>query len=224
MSRATPSLLLSSAILAGLVAAQPASAEFALSLYSGFQSAPHSRVSGNDPAGAGPFSFGAGWEGRPFAAPPHYGLRATWWRDENWGFGVDFNHTKVYADAATLTASGFQVLEFSDGLNNLTLNVTRRWTKPGRRWSPYVGAGLGVVIPHVEVQSQAGSPLTFEYQMAGPSAALNAGIEYSFNQHWAMFGEYKGTYSQVKADLTGGGSLKTNVITNALNIGLTYRF
>ena len=46
-------------VLPGIVAA-----ETELSLYGGVQGAPHGRVSGNDPGGAGPFSFIAGWEGR----------------------------------------------------------------------------------------------------------------------------------------------------------------
>ena len=215
------------AIVASMLAA-PVAAEMEISVYTGFQTAPHSKVSGNDPAGVGAFDFTAGWKGDSFAMPPYYGVRAMFWRESNWGYGFDFTHSKTYADDETLGASGtsggFEVLEFSDGLNNLTANVAYRWQKDDRKWTPYAGGGIGVIIPHVEVQSQTGAPKTFEYQLAGPSVMLNAGVAYEINPKWSAFGEYKGTYSQLKANLIGGGTLKTNIITNALNIGISRKF
>ncbi len=204
--------------------ALPASAEMELSFYTGVQEAPHSRVEGNDPSagGIGPFSFLATWEGRSFEMPPHYGFRGTYWRDDNLGFGVDFNHVKVYADDATMTANGFSNLELTDGLNILTANVWYRWPNRARRWTPYVGAGIGLAIPHVDVQT-AGSK-TFEYQVTGPAAQWVAGVTYEINDRWGVFGEYKGTYSSNKADLTGGGTLETDIVTNALNLGVSFKF
>jgi len=208
--------------LAAVVLALPARAEVELSFYTGIQEAPHSRVEGTDPGGVGPFSFLATWEGRSFEMPPYYGFRATWWKSEKWGFGVDFNHTKVYADAATLAASGFTRLEFTDGLNILTANVWHRWPSAERRWTPYVGGGVGLAIPHVDVQSAGGT--TFEYQITGPAVQWVAGVNYELNDSWSLFGEYKGTYSQNEADLASGGTLSTDIVTNALNIGVAFSF
>jgi lipid A oxidase len=176
----------------------------------------------------GSFDFTAGWKGKPFALPPHYGLRATWWRSETLGITADFNHTKVYADSATLgatgTSGGFDHLEFSDGLNNLTFGVLRRWPRHWNMLTPYAGAGVGVAIPHVEVQTTPTAPRTFDYQIAGPSVSLMFGLSYGLNDQWDIFGEYKGTFSQVRADLIGGGTLRTDIITNALNFGVTRNF
>lgn len=201
-----------------------ASAGPEISLYLGSQMAGDSRVSGNDPAGVGSFSFPASWDGKSFDNPPHYGVRATWWRDERFGWALDFNHTKIYADGATLAASGFQKLEFTDGLNNLTFGPMWRWPGASSKLTPYAGLGAGVVIPHVESQSAPGAPFTAEYQLAGPSVAWMAGVSYDINDRWAIFGEYKGTYSWIDADLTGGGTLTTEVDTHAINFGVTYRF
>ncbi|MCP5085624.1 MAG: phosphatase PAP2 family protein [Rhodobacteraceae bacterium] len=211
-------------LAAALVAATTARSEVELAFYSGVQTAPHSTVSGTDPLGAGAFSFGAGWDGRSFELPPYYGLRAIWWRDENLGFSVDFAHSKVYADGATLAASGFPVLEFTDGLNVLIFGVNYRWPEQWGRFTPYVSGGLGVAIPHVEVQTTAAAPTTLNFQLAGPSAAISAGVSYSLNERWALFGEYRGTYSKISADLTGGGTLKTDIITNSLNLGVSFKF
>ncbi|MCO8145740.1 phosphatase PAP2 family protein [Rhodovulum tesquicola] len=199
-------------------------AEMELWVYTGHQSAPHSNVRGSDPAGAGDFDFTAGWEGRPFDMPPHWGLRGVWWRSETFGYTLDFNHTKIYADDETLAASGFEMLEFTDGLNNLTAGIIRRWPDPSRAWTPYAGASAGVVIPHVEVRTGPGAPVTQEYQLVGPSVAVIFGATWRLTDRTALFGEYKGTWSRIDADLTGGGALETEVITNALNIGLAYRF
>ncbi len=208
-----------------VIMAAPATAqEFQLSVYGGLQTLPHSVVEGNDPGGAGVFSFTAGWEGNSFEAPPYYGLRGTWWQNETLGFSLDFAHTKAYADAETLTDSGFPVLEFTDGLNTLTVNALRRFPNEDRRWTPYVGAGVGIAVPHVEVQTTGGSARTFEYQYGGVAAQFQGGIEYELNESWSVFGEYKMNYVDLDVDLDGGGTLSTNLITNAFNIGAGFSF
>ena len=40
----------------------------------------------------------------------------------------------------------------------------------------------------------------------------------------SLFGEYKFTYSQSEADFNGGGTLNTDIITNALNVGVSFSF
>ncbi|MEL7114547.1 MAG: outer membrane beta-barrel protein [Pseudomonadota bacterium] len=216
--------LTSGIALAAALAASSAFAESELSFYTGYQIAPHSRVEGNDPGGVGAFSFLATWEGRPLEAPPYYGFRYTYWTNETLGFGVEFNHAKVYADDATLASSGFSRLEFTDGLNIITANVFRRW--PGAlangNLTPYVGAGVGFAMPHVDVESSGGK--TFEYQVTGPAAMIAAGVKYDFNERWGVFGEYKGTYSMNEASLSNGGTLSSDIVTNALNIGVSFSF
>ena len=211
-------------LAAAVILANSARSEVELSFYTGYQTAPHSTVSGTDPAGVDPFSFTAGWDGNSLSLPPYYGLRAVFWRTENLGFSVDFSHAKVYADAATLAASGFPVLEFTDGLNILIFGVNYRWPDRWGRFTPYVSGGVGVSVPHVEVQTLVGSPKTFGYQYTGPAAAVSAGVSYDLNDRWALFGEYRGTYSKINADLTGGGSLNTEIITNSLNLGVSFKF
>ena len=197
-------------------------AEVELSFYGGWQSAPHSNVSISGDSVIPDDDFTAGWDGRSFEAPPHYGLRATWWRNEDLGFGIELNHTKVYADDATLAASGLDHFEFSDGLNIVTFNVFRRWEEAFGGFTPYLGGGLGVSIPHVEV-TVPGSK-TFEYQLAGPAVAWMAGASYPITDRWSVFGEYKGTYSMNETELETGGSLDTDIITNAVNFGVSFDF
>lgn len=217
-------LLLTCFTLVALLAMpRAADAEFEVSFYTGWQTAPHSNVSGFDPGGVGFFDFTSAWEGKSFEAPPHYGLRGIWWRNEGvFGYGLDFNHVKVYASDSTLSQNGFERLEFTDGLNIITANVYRRFPNEERRWTPYVGAGLGVSYPHVDVETSGGK--TFGYQLTGPAVSWVAGITYPFRERWAVFGEYKGTYSQNSADLDNGGSLDTNIVTNALNVGVSFNF
>lgn len=208
--------------IAALTVPSTALAEIELSLYGGTQSAPHSTVNITGDTVLADGEFRAGWIGDSFSNPPYYGIRATWWRSETFGFGVDFNHTKVYADAETLAATGFERLEFSDGLNILTLNAYRRWPNAIAGVTPYVGGGLGVAIPHVELFDE--GTQTFGYQVTGPAVAWIAGARYDLNDDWAVFGEYKGTYSINEATLDTGGTLSTDIITNALNLGISYRF
>ena len=200
-----------------------ATAETQLSFYGGHQSAPHSQVTGEYDSSA--FDFTAGWEGKPFAMPPYYGIRYTNWRENNWGIAVDYSHSKVYSDDETRADSGFEVLEFTDGINVLTINAVRRFQNSGN-WTPYVGGGIGIAIPHVEVQVDESATKTFEFQFGGPAVQLHGGIEYSVNDSWSVFAEYKINYVMLDVDLDGPGDnfLKTNIITNALNIGVSYGF
>lgn len=207
-----------------LTPALPAAAEWQLSLYTGYQTAPHSTVEGNDPAGVGAFNFTAGWDGRSFSSPPFYGVRATYWRNARWGYSLDFNHNKVYADDQTLAISGFETLEFTDGINTLTLSAMRRWQRDNSRWTPYAGAGIGFALPHVEVQTTAATPRTFEYQIDGPALQIQLGMEYEISERWSAFGEYKGNYIPLEAELESGGELDTTIITNAINLGVSLRF
>ncbi|WP_428926455.1 phosphatase PAP2 family protein [Marinibacterium sp. SX1] len=210
---------------AGMMAAPAAQAELELSFYTGFQNAHSNDVSGTDPTGVGDFNFSASWDGKSFSAPPYYGVRATWWRTDDWGFHLDFTHSKAYASDETLAATGFETLEFTDGLNNITLGVSRRWLNQWwGRATPYVGLGAGVAFPHVEVQSSASATKTFGYQVTGPNVAWLAGVSYALNDRWRLFGEYKGTYSWLDADLDGGGSLETQIWTNAVNFGVSLAF
>lgn len=193
------------------------------SFYIGEQIAHDSNVEGNDPAGVGPFDFTAAWDGRSFQNPLHYGVRATWWRNDRFGWTLDLNHTKAYADDATLASSGFQVLEFTDGLNTFTAGPVWRWPERFGQLTPYVSAGIGIAAPHAEVQSTAAAPLTTGYQFAGPAVSWVAGLRYDFNDRWAAFGEYKGTYNWLDVDLDGGGRLETKIGTHAINFGMTYK-
>jgi len=218
----------SAAITGAFFLATPANAEIELSFYGGSQSSPHSRVTGIYPAGspgglAGTaFSNLIGWDGKSFAMPPYYGARAMWWRENSdIGWGVEFTHTKVYAPAAEMPA-GFSRLEFTDGHNIFTANVMKRWPDKWRGVTPYVGAGVGFALPHVDIT--VGGSRTYGYQLSGPAAKLIAGAKYDINDRWAVFGEYQFTWSQNAVNLSGGGNLKTRVLSNAVNFGLSVKF
>lgn len=207
-----------------LLCAHSAAAEMAISVYGGMQSAPHSDVTVSGPTA--PASFAAGWEGNSFAAPPYYGVRGTWWLDNfgqpNFGISLDYTHAKVYADDETFTKSGWSHFEFTDGLNLLTLNGLYRMPIQGSRFTPYIGAGAGINVPHVEVTRPTGN--TFEYQYGGITLQAQAGVDYKISDRWSAFAEYKGNYSFVDVDIDSGDSLKANIITNAVNVGLTFHF
>ena len=205
-----------------LAVSTPAQAEVELSFYTGYQTSPHSRVTGTRGGGGAAFNNLIGWQGKSFEMPPYYGVRATWWRDNNIGFGLEVTHDKVYAPAAQMPA-GFSRLEFTDGHNIVTANVSKRW--PGM-WgdsvTPYVSGGVGFAMPHVDI-TEAGNR-TYGYQVTGPAVRLTAGAKYQINDRWNIFGEYQFTWSDNNAKLAAGGTLHTRVVTNALNVGVGFSF
>lgn len=203
-------------VLAGLVLpALPLRAEQVLSVYTGVQGAASSRIT--DDLG----HFITGWEGHSLKSPPYYGLRLTRWRPDGIGYGIEVNHAKVYA--ADPGRHGYDRLEFTDGLNLVTLNLWKRW--PARRSGlvPYVGAGLGVAVPHVDIQPS-GQAHTFGYQLTGPAAQLVAGASLPLTDRLALFAEIKGAWSRHRVELDSGGLLRSEITTHALNLGLNWRF
>lgn len=217
---------ITAAFALGLLAA-PSAYAIELSFYTGIQEAPHSNVSVTDPSADVPIdgdSFVAGWEGRSLEMPPYYGFRATHWQNANLGYAVEFTHAKTYADAETLGDTGYSELEFTDGLNSWIASVRYRWPDAWGNFTPYVNVGLGISIPYVEVETTAGSSATDGLQFGGFAGAFALGAQYDLNETWGLFGEYRMIYQQVNVDLDGGGSLDTDIITNAINLGVTYTF
>ncbi|KAA9006660.1 outer membrane protein [Histidinibacterium aquaticum] len=210
-----------SALVLLAASAVPAAAEVELSFYLGAQSAPHSRVYVDDDPLIPDEDFLVGWEGRSFSPPPYYGFRATWWQSDRLGYGLDFTHSKVYG-GDDVEDAGYDTLEFTDGLNIATANVYYRWPERLGPLTPYVGAGAGIAVPHVEVEKNGSS--TYEYQYTGPAVTLIAGASYPLSDSWAVFGELKSTMSWNEAELSSGGTLESRIVTNALNVGVSYNF
>lgn len=209
--------------LAVLLTPSLATAQVELSFYGGIQDAPASDVTIRGDGAIPDQSFEQDWEGRSFDAPVYYGLRATNWRSPTFGIGVDFTHNKIYPTDDDLPA-GFEVLEFTDGLNTLTVNAYRRWNGGFGGLSPYVGGGLGISMPHVEVTAVGVTPETYGYQLTGPAATWIAGASMPISDRMSVFGEYKGTFTSNTADLDTGGTLETDVFTNAVNLGVSFNF
>ena len=215
--------LLALGVTAGsLVPTSSARAEATLSVYGGASFSPHSRVKTTNSAGVLTSTNSVGWEGASFEMPPYYGVRATWWLDQapNFGLSLDYTHAKVLASPLP---TGFTKLEFTDGINYITANALYRMDM-GNGFTPYVGAGVGLSIPHVEVDGPVvGNVRTFEYQVTGLAAQLQAGVDYKLTDNWSVFGEYKFNYGVVDADLTSGGKLDTDIINNQVIFGITYK-
>jgi lipid A oxidase len=223
--------LASLGLVAAAALATPAAAEMELSLYVGIQSVDNSTLSGTLP-GAVPFSRSVDWAGKPLENPFYYGGRAIWWMDNNIGFGLEGTHAKAYASSADMAAIGVSRFELSDGHNIITANVMKRW--PGAfaktpRFTPYLGAGVGVAIPHVDVLP-IGSPVrTFGYETTGLALRGIAGLKYDLNENWALFSEYQMTWSDndITIDPAPGqlaGKANVELVTHAVNFGISYNF
>ena len=168
------------------------------------------------------------WDGKSFEMPPYWGVRGIYWlqSNPNWGLALEFTHAKAYAQLNGDAGSTFNKLEFTDGNNIVTGNVLYRFTP--WQWHnirPYAGFGIGVAIPHVEVEivGDAG-PRTFEYQLAGFAGQGFVGLEMPFGRNWSGFVEAKLSYTHIKADLNGGGYVKTDIWSPHFAIGFSYSF
>ena len=57
-----------------------------------------------------------------------------------------------------------------------------------------------------------------------PAAQWVAGAALPLQNGWAVFGDYKGSFSRNHVRLDSGGTIDTHVLTNAITFGLTKRF
>lgn len=199
-------------------------AESEFSIYGGTQSSPHSTVENTSSTPPSNTSLYTGWKASPFSFPIYMGLRYTSWNENEWGYAFNYAHTK--AISLDQASGGYNRLEFTDGANPITVILLKRFSY--RDVKPYVGAGLGISVPHVEAQwtvasSGDSSKKTFEYQYGGPVATLVAGFSYPYSEKWSLFTDFQMHYMKIDAAVDGG-RLKTNLITNALNVGVSYRF
>ena len=223
------------------LAGTPASAEFQIGVYGGFSESFDSDVTLVQPGGTSLTLSDVPWDGKSFSDPPYWGIRGIWWLNSHpsWGLMVDYNHAKVYSElGSSVKISGtrdgnavngkdkvgnsFDILEFTDGLNEIFFGGMYRWQHA--RWTPYVGLGAGFAFPHVEVRRTGSAVKTYEYQVTGVAAEGLVGIEYHLTPSFSLFGDYKLSFSSNDADLNGGGTLKTDVWTNHFIFGVSYRF
>ena len=220
--RGLRSLLLACFALAPTVAA----AEFQFSIYGGANA-----VSDSDATldlGGVSTEYDIEWSGDSFEMPPYWGLRGTYWMSDfgrpNWGVGLDFTHAKAVADLDDpIVGATFDRLEFTNGINSVTLNGLYR-APLNDRFTLYGGAGVGVSVPHVEVRTIAPASETIEYQATGPVVQALAGADVGIWRGLSAFGEYKASYSWNEADLNGGGSFETDVLVHHFALGLSYSF
>ncbi|MFX0545338.1 outer membrane protein [Roseovarius sp. S1116L3] len=230
MPHLMPNVLKSAAAIAAIALASPAAAELELSFYLGTQTASDSDASGYRPDGT-PFDRNVSWDGKSFDAPIYYGGRAMWWTPGNLGFGIEGTHTKAYAGSADKAAMGFERLEFTDGHNIITANVMKRFPGVfgGSKFTPYGGAGIGVALPHVDILATGATNRTYDYEMTGLALRGIAGMKYELTEDWALFGEYQITWSDNDVTIDGDfgqpdGKLRTELVTHAVNIGISYSF
>ncbi len=203
-------------IAASVVAAvsiTPVQAESELSIYGGFQTLPHARLSGS--------ALGSSelikWEGKSFTPPPYYGARYLYWNDDI-GYGIEATHAKAYVAQSDMPA-GYTKLEFTNGHNLLTANIAKRWKTED--YSLYAGLGAGIAVPHVDVVKN--GVRTYGFQYSGPVVRFTAGASRNMSENYSLFAEYQFSYSQNDVDLdNNGGNLAVDLITNALNFGVAF--
>lgn len=212
------------AVAGGCLCSVPAFAETQISVYGGANWNLSSDVKLSTPGVTDERSFD--WDGGAFDAPPYWGVRGTYWLSKNspWGFALEYTHQKASAELGP--ADPYDRLEFTDGNNLVLLEALYRFSPMmNGTLVPYVGAGIGMTIPHVEVTLTADpSNRTFEYQCCGFAAQIMGGLEYKLSDTWSLFTEAKLSYSHIDADLNGGGTLETDLWSPAIAVGLTYRF
>ena len=230
------------------LATAPASAEITVGAYLGKSMTEDADVELVSDHGTDLRFTGVTWDDESFVGPIYYGAKLTYWLKSSprWGIGGDFTHAKMVAnldsevfvegwrngDAVSGTESlgdTFENLSFTHGYNTLTLTGSHRWFlgadgpgTAGSRWRPYVGGGVGIAIPHVQVTMD--SVETYEYQLVGPAAQGFGGGELSVSRHLSLFAEYKLSWAEMRPDLIDGAQLEVQPWTHHVVLGALFSF
>jgi lipid A oxidase len=204
--RAAPLAMISALLLVG-----GARAETQVAGYLGMSWTAASNV-----AVGGQTFHGVAWESRSLESPPYYGFRVAYFFAGNsgWGLALDFFHDKAYSSAGSL-APALRRLSFSHGLNHLTLDVD--WRTHAGPLQPYLGAGIGTLVPHVEAESETAS--IDEYQwFRGVSVKAEVGVQWRVAGPVGIFLEYRLTFVRLGVSVPGG-DLRTSLWTSHLVLG-----
>src|SRR5438477_3044000 len=212
-----------------LLACGPArlNAEFIISLYGGAAFTDNNDLRLKQSGGTDLTFHDVSYSGKNLNSPPYYGGRLAYFLPQqlHWGFAAEFFHAKLYLNVGdtvrvTGTRAGAPVngletvgttinaFSISHGLNFLTANAIYRWF-PGEsgkgfigRFQPYIGAGIGAVIPHVE--STVGGIAFEQYQWHGPGVQSFAGASFDLTRQWSVFAEYKFSYVDLDLHIPNG--------------------
>jgi hypothetical protein len=209
----------------------PASGETFLAFYAGHPWYHRSDGHLRRPDGTDLTLKGLGWDGDAFYPPIDGGLRAVRWNGAFGGM-IDFLHNKAIARVGkgshgreitnpvieTVDVTGtikgapaperlkltdyFTRLEFTHGHNTLMAAGLVRLGSLTRGIRPYVGAGLGIALPHTEVRFTGEKQRTSEYQYGGPALQVLAGLELRTGRT-SYFLEYKFVCAWIDAAITG---------------------
>jgi lipid A oxidase len=188
-----------------LLGAAPAAAEVELSFYGGWAGAPDGAVTLSGDATLPDAEGEAAAE-----AGAQAGLRATYWSESGFGVALDYSRFDRGEGAAVGDTA------FGD-LSTLTLNGMRRFEDALDGVTPYVGAGLGIAAADLE----AGGTTA---EASGPAVSWVAGASVPLGDNWSVFGEYEGTYADIKGETSGGGTLESDTVTNSVNLGVSFSF
>jgi lipid A oxidase len=230
-----------------LASAFSAHAEFVFSVFTAKTIDEDNDVKVKQPGGTDLTFHSAKFQGKDFESPQYYGLRAAYFLHEDrsgLGFGIEFFHDKEYMRTSgslhvTGTRGGVPVndnepvdntiqnFNNSHGMNFLMADVFYRWVFADthcwvlRHLRPYVGAGAGVVIPHVESEVLGVSKQ--QYEIGGPGVQAILGLDIKLTKYVSLFTEYKFTYADLDESIPGG-SISFQPMTHHFVGGLAFHF
>ena len=221
-----------------------AQSEVQIGLYGGGNYTPPADVFLKQPNGTDMILKDVQWTGEPFNDPPYYGVRGTYWTSSlpKLGAMIDFAHGKAISMRdkeveQTGTRDGkpvppkeklketFTKLEYSHGLNFLTLNAVYRFSGWHRRLVPYIGAGAGLMIPHTEIARKdiGRQNWTYRYEITGPGFQGLAGLEWRVlpSDRYSFFTEYKAGYAVNSTELLEGGTVTNQLWAHQAVLGIS---
>jgi lipid A oxidase len=222
--------------------------EFVLSLFTGLSLAENNDLRLRQAGGTDLTFHNVSYQGKDFSSPPYYGARLTYYLpgQSHWGFGLEYFHAKLYLGTGDIvhvtgTRGGvavndnepvggtIQTLILHNGFNFVTADVFYRWQLGRRgedflgRFQPYVGAGVGTVVPYVESQLVGGT-YRQGYQIRGPGVLGIAGLNFDLTKHVSLFTEYKFAYAHLDELHLANGSISIDPMTHNFITGVSFRF
>ena len=142
-----------------------------------------------------------------------------------WGWGGEINYIPHQAQLNLVDENGSKSSPIELNYYQVMFNTYYRWFPSigGLNFEPYLGAGLGIVITKIKLESS-NEEATDKYRYTGFSGQAITGIRLKLMQNLNLALEYKLAYLQSDAELGNNIELNASPTLNLLQLGLYYQF
>ncbi|MDI6798190.1 MAG: OmpW family outer membrane protein [Desulfatibacillaceae bacterium] len=160
-----------------------------------------------------------------FGGAALFEIDGTWFVNNMFSLEMGLGYDKVSVDGKNKTTGAKASI---GDITQIPLTLTGRLHYPGESFAPYIGFGCGYYFNSLDLDAvfQATMPAGTSQDIDNSFGwHLGAGIEYFFDDNWALNVDYKYVWNESDVETTtAAGTIKDKVEMNGSVIGLGFKY